>query len=208
MKSEADRVWIKLDHKFFGLEKDTYICFVYVPPKSAVNKDPTVFDELSAEIDIFKNEGNILACGDFNAKTNTYHDFVCDENDQHSPINNNQLYDKSIPIRRKNCDTHPVDEWGKAFLELCKSTNLKIMNGRIQGDRAGNFTRWPNAIRESPSTLDYAVSDSNATRNILLFQVLETLGVSDHCCLLFRLKVDCQAKSTSNVKIHPIQKVK
>ena len=208
LTSEADRVWIKLDHKFFGIERDAIICFVYVPPKSAVNKDPTIFDELSTEIESFKSQGNILACGDFNAKTNSLLDFVNDVNDQHSPINNNLLYDKSIPIGRQNCDPHPVDDWGKAFLELCKSTNLKILNGRTQGDRAGNFTRWPNALRESPSTLDYALGDSNAIKDVMCFQVLDTLGVSDHCCTRLRYKVDCQVKSVKKVNIHQIKKEK
>ena len=83
-------------------------------------------------------------------------------------------------LYRRNCDKHPVDEQGRKFLELCKSSGIRILNGRMPGDRQGSFTRYPMAFRESPSTLDYMAGDEELLRKIKSFIILPHNGLSDH----------------------------
>ena len=108
-----------------------FICFIYIAPKTAKNDDKTPFDSLALDIEQYKVQGNIIVCGDMNAKTKLKNDFVEDTNDQHSPIISNPIYTKGIPLTRINKDLYPLDEWGRALLELCQSSNLKIINGYI-----------------------------------------------------------------------------
>ena len=65
---------------------------------------------------------------------------------------------------------------------------MRILNGRTRGDRYGRFTRYPLAIRESPSTLDYVIADMEIRNSIMSFMVMSNLGVSDHECLSVSLK--------------------
>ena len=146
--------------------------------------DYEAYDKIEEGISKFSKEGDVILAGDLNAKTNSENDFVSDLQDDHSPINciNGYIYD--VPICHKNLDKHPVDEHGKKFLQLCKNSNMRILNGRCRGDRLGNLTRFPTAIRESPSTLDYMATNPIFMKNkIRSMSVLPHIGLSDHNCL-------------------------
>ena len=87
------------------------------------------------------------------------------------------------PIERCNSDKHSVDTQGEKLLNLCKNSRLRIINGRMRGDRFGNFTRYPLSMRETPSTIDYMICDTDLYKNIKSFTPLHHLGLSDHECL-------------------------
>ena len=63
-----------------------------------------------------------------------------------------------IPIPRLNSDTQRVNERGKKLLQLCKNTDIRILNGRFFGDTMGRFTCYSNTGK--PSTIDYMLSSS------------------------------------------------
>ena len=187
---DGDKVWLKLDKKNFNVSKDIFICFTYVPPMTTAyykNLDYDIFQELESDISFYRSKGNVILAGDFNAKTNQDCDYVLDLQDEHSPINENVMYNFDAPIPRKNRDKHAVDTQGVKFLELCKSGQLRILNGRTRGDRLGHFTRLPLSIRESPSTLDYFATDIEIMQDIRSLVVLSHQGLSDHECLLVSL---------------------
>ena len=64
---------------------------------------------------------------------------------------------------------------------------MRILNGRTKGDRMGKITRYPLSLRETPSTLDYMIVDTETLKNIKYFSVLPHLGLSDHQCLPVQL---------------------
>ena len=176
----GDKVWIKLKKYFF-------MCFVYAPPDSSPyskHLDYDIFEKLELEISTHSNLGNIITAGDFNAKTGSDCDYVSDINDQHSPINYNTTYPFDKPIARNNKDKHGVDAQGHRLLNLRKNNQIRLLNGRTKGDRMGNFTRFPQSIRESPSTLDYIATDTSIMSKIRTFTILHHQGLSDHDCLL------------------------
>ena len=183
----GDKVWVKLKKDFFNLENDIFLCFVYAPPESSSyskSLDYDIFEKLELEISTHSAIGNVIIAGDFNAKTGTECDYVSDIEDQHSPINYNPLYAFDKPISRRNRDKHGVDLHGQRLLNLCKNTQIRILNGRTKGDRLGEFTRFPLSLRESPSTLDYIAADTSIIKKIETFSVLHHMGLSDHDCLL------------------------
>ena len=127
--------------------------------------------------------------GDLNGKTKRGEDFVRDETDKHSPINV-PMYTKDSYLKRENMDDHPIDVQGKIILDLCKSTSLRILNGRTPGDINGQFTRYSSRnTDDKPSVIDYALC-SNPSRNVLNFTVLPFTGQSDHCCISLKIKTN------------------
>ena len=83
--------------------------------------DIDLFIALKDSITNYYELGNILAIGDFNSRTGTWSDFILNDRCCYSP-------DVDIaPVCRKR-------------LILCKTTGLRILNGRHSGDRKGNIT--------------------------------------------------------------------
>ena len=73
--------------------------------------------------------------GDFNARTGN-------ESDTINPDKSDELFDinfTSPPPARNSRDTD-LDQRGKDLLDLCKSADLHIVNGRKTGDLFGDFT--------------------------------------------------------------------
>ena len=207
----GDIVWVKLDKTFFSLEKDLFVCFAYVPPSDSPyvkNLDVDILEKIEEGLLGYSKRGNVLLAGDINAKTGTERDFIEELDDKHSPINDNRSYCFDIPLDRENQDNHPLDKQGKRFLEFCKNTRMRILNGRSPGDRRGNLTRLPMALRESPSTLDYMACDVSTLSMVKYFQVLPHSGLSDHCCLSLSLNVKFEHSTTEQVVIQKKQNIK
>ena len=189
--NNPEKVWIKFEKKFFNLTKDLYQCFSYAPPLNSPytqSLDYDVLETLENDISKYKNDGNIIVGGDFNGKTDRELDFVLDSNDEHSPVMDIPSYVGDIPLKRQNYDKHSVDKQGENLLALCKNCSMRILNGRTKGDRFGKFTRYPMSMRESPSTLDYVLADTESMKEVNYFLVLSNLGLSDHECLSFSVK--------------------
>ena len=55
--TSQNRLWLKLDKAFFGLEKDLYLCAVYVPPNNSVHEDD---DFINIESEISESYLNLL----------------------------------------------------------------------------------------------------------------------------------------------------
>ena len=87
---------------------------------------------------------------------------------------------------RKSFDTH-VNDLGKQLLEMCKSLDLRILNGRCKGDSLGQITFYGN---QGSSTVDCIIVSHE------ILYLFETLAVrqpshfSDHCQLITCIRAD------------------
>ena len=111
-----------------------------------------------------------------------------DENDNisdHVNLPFNMLSD--VPIPRSNTDTHATDVRGKKLLNLCRSTGLRIVNGRAIGDTAGNLTCYSHSGK--PSTIDYVLVSNDMIDNIDYFHVEDLDVHSIHCQLVTKLRL-------------------
>ena len=149
---------------------------------------------------ICNNDNNYLIMGDLNGHTNETEDFVLDQNDNHSPVNNN-LYHKDIYLSRNNQDKKVVNQHGKMIIDLCKIAQYRILNGRTPGDTLGRYTRYPGNMRETPSVIDYAICSTKLMEHIHSFSVLPYTGITDHCCISTNIKVNT-VDQNSTVKAH------
>ena len=68
--TSSEYQWFKLDRTFFGLKRHIYVCFTYYSPRnSSYNSDVDILDSISKEMTKYSLDGDILLCGDFNART-------------------------------------------------------------------------------------------------------------------------------------------
>ncbi len=101
--------------------------------------------------------GNILLTGDFNARTSAANDYVdCCYFTEHMPdtlpLGND--FPKVLP-KRHNSDKGGLKGWHNEFLDLCSSSGLFTLNGRITGDESRECTCLANG---GSSLVDYMVA--------------------------------------------------
>jgi hypothetical protein len=75
-----------------------------------------------------------MLLGDFNARTSKLEDFVSKEG---STFIGDITETSYTPKNRENFDS-TVNNHGKCLIELCKTCNLRILNGRTLGDSLVN----------------------------------------------------------------------
>jgi exonuclease III len=189
--TSSEYMWIKLKKDFFNTAEDIFVCFAYINPEnSTYTSDIDVLHQIQLDIANFKNTGKCILMGDLNGHTQTQNDFSSLDNDSDSnyiplPLN----YNADTSMARKIHDTRPPDNRGKEILELCKASNMKIINGRKFGDTNGRFTCYSrNAL--IPSVIDYTIVDSDIFQEVTYFKVDSLTTYSDHCPIFFRLKAN------------------
>ena len=123
-----------------------------------------------------QNEYQICLLGDFNAHTNNDNDFISidDTIEQTLHIENfvNDIDRVSIqnfgfPLERFNSDHSRIDNYGRRLLDICKSFNLYIANGRLGDDRSlGTQTCRGSTV------VDYAILSPSVFNMVNDFRIL------------------------------------
>ena len=81
-------------------------------------------------------KGNILLCGDMNARTGSKNDYI--EKDTNFFVPSPIPYEKDFESGRQSADIS-VNTQGRQLIDLCISLRLRILNGRHKGDSPGNL---------------------------------------------------------------------
>jgi hypothetical protein len=113
-----------------ALGKDLFICVVYDPPPTSTYYQSLNYDIiecLEKETAQFIKKGNILLCGDFNARTSNAPDLFMDDDNLYLPMSSSYSVDKQI-LKRLNTDKI-LDSRGKNLLDYCISYQLRILKG-------------------------------------------------------------------------------
>ena len=195
---DQDLIEVILNKQSFGLSEEKRIIFVYASPFTSPYtkaRDSNILEKLETKDACCQNT---LVMGDLNGRTNLGEDFVRDSIDKHCPADT-PLYSRDTSMIRNNLDKNPIDQQGKLILNLCKSSCLRILNGRTYGDTHGNLTRYPiHKENEKPSTIDYALCGKSSLTDIFSFSVLPFTDISDHCCLSTSIRINREAESTTS----------
>ena len=131
--ARSEFLWVKLLKDYFGLDNDIFIHLSYISPclfQSKSNSDS--LDAIIRYINILKNIGTIVICGDLNARSGIESDNISNVSDKHVPLNPD--------ILQRNSEDIKVDDRGKQVNVLCIFTRMRILNVRILGDSFGIFT--------------------------------------------------------------------
>ena len=93
-------------------------------------------DVLTMLLHEFKNL-LILLTGDFNARIGDMLDFIVDDSIDYLVIDFYEL--DTFTINRKTKDVN-LNSFGQTLINLCKSFNIHVLNGRTKGDSLGELT--------------------------------------------------------------------
>jgi uncharacterized protein YpiB (UPF0302 family) len=195
--------WLKLCKKLFSLEKDLYIGVTYISPanSSFSSKRDNIFEILESDIAKYSQYGNCLICGDFNARTATEPDYCLDENsNDYVSLPNDYVSD--IPLKRNNLDIEKPDDHGKQLLTLCKTSGLRILNGRTVGDLLGHCTCYSHTGK--PSVIDYMLTSAVCLKNVEYFHVNAPTNISIHAMLLVGIKTAQNYSQENTTKLESL----
>ena len=185
--SNENVIWVKLDKQFFNVESHLYLGAIYIPPKGSTyvkDKQISPFSKLLEEIHQFTAQGNVLIMGDMNARTGILPDFINENGNNHLDLPVNYQTDGVNKIRQ-SCDDK-INEYGKQLIDICKDSQLRIVNGRAPVDMYGQYTSFN---KNGCSVVDYSLSDEYMLSNILYFYIHPPNHLSDHSMLSMRIKL-------------------
>lgn len=174
-------LWLHVKHRSYNF----ILGAVYLPHEMSEHYNDYIFDHLEDDLINMKVKYSlpIVLIGDFNSRTGSITDFEdvyfmdCEiiEPDPYTPY-----FDNHDIKHRKNMDTK-VNNNGRKLLQLCKMSDIKIVNGRMGRDKhIGQYTC--HKINGS-STIDYAVISSELFLNVTDFYIdsLDTCMSDVHC---------------------------
>ena len=96
-------------------------------------------------------------------------------------------------MSRRISEDITVNPFGRKLLQLCKSTGLRICNGRSPGDKSGKLTFYNH---RGTSVIDYVLAEADHFDIVSQLNVGEFNEWSDHAPLEFQLK--CMSVNTHN----------
>ena len=192
-QSNSEYRWLKLNRSFFKLPYDLYLAVIYISNGSFAEKSDDIFELIENDIASFSKDGSqFILCGYFNARTNNETDYCISENsntlNKHLDLPFSLVDD--IPIPRSNSDTQKCNGRGERLLQLCKSTDLRILNGRFFLDTNGRFTCY--SYTGKPSTIDYILSSTSLMDKVKYLMVNELTVYSIHCSISTCFSIDRQ----------------
>jgi hypothetical protein len=191
-------VWLSIGVELAGTEKPIALATAYFPPEGSThncNKED-YFNRLEQDCSRLKGDFHIAVCGDLNARTADLSDIPLDamgtDGDLENLVNNNgyancvKEFPEYLSFRRMSQDMKS-NEYGKKLLDFCKACSLRILNGRAFQDKGiGMLTRIETT---GCSVVDYLLCDAFVAERICDFKVDDKIPESDHCALVFSLKI-------------------
>ena len=154
-------LWVKLSIK--SSKFSIYLGAVYIPHENSKYFTNDIFDSIIFDVASLKSKTDIpfLLLGDFNSRTGTLDDFMevdpelVEYFDLEHDSNAKELFNYyNLPLKRANEDKI-VNKNGTNLIELCKTTDLKIVNGRMGHDK--NKGQITCRTGMGNSSIDYAV---------------------------------------------------
>ena len=180
--SVPDTVVCKLKHTYFNLTSDIFIINAYIKPanSSSKNSDNSGHDNLR-DLDILINDlqknGDIILCGDFNARIANEPDFITNDTDSADafiPLPEDYIPDN---LTKRNSQDSKTNCYKRLFLDMLINNKIHILNGRTLGDFKGQFT----CIQPTGSSvIDYFITSAEICKLINHLSVMPFTIFSDH----------------------------
>ena len=162
-----------------------YLAATYVAPESSpihnIYND-NIFKLIETDIFSFKELGKVFLTGDFNPRVGRKCDFI--ENDRR--INDDTSMDVDTPLLRNTCDM-TSNRVGDLLLEICKATNVRIVNGRLHDDK--NTGKVTCITHNGQSLVDYLITDETNFSDITQFTVGDLNTFSNHAPIVFSFRI-------------------
>ena len=201
-ESNSDYIICRLDKDFFNLSSDLYIVNVYIKPfnSSASTTDNNGLDTIKlieTTINDLREHGEVLLCGDFNSRIGDEPGMIKYDSNEFIPLPDDYEPDEFIP---RNSHDVTKNTYGTHFLNLVKTNQLIILNGRTLGDYQGHFT---SIQKNGCSVIDYIAVTKNSRSLVNYFKILDFTEHSDHK----PLSVELRCNNVFVKKCSPLQEV-
>ncbi len=194
-------IWLKIDKNYLASEsgKHIYICGIYIPPKDSDYALKNPYEDLEKDIGDLSETGSTILMGDYNARTGNLADYLLDYSGD-KKIDVDFVVNSYEPKNRINSD-FCTNSYGRKLIDVCKNTNISMLNGRMNGDVPGKFT-FHSSI--GSSVIDYALVSSELMDQIVYFNVGNANPWSDHNCISTCMKLPLKKNSQSSRKYNLI----
>ena len=158
-KTHEDIMWVSCTH-FTNLEHMLFICACYLPPAASSRGDKSheCFDILKQQIIEFQDKGEIMICGDFNARIGGLNDNV-----------------GGIALPQREILDTVTNSHGRQLVDFLRDCDMVTLNGRFSPEM-DNFTVLSTLGR---SVVDYAIVQSGCFSNYCNFKVGTMLNLLD-----------------------------
>ena len=154
------------------MPKNPMACAIYSQPTNSVYYTDDTWVDLESDIlDLTTKETPYCIIGDMNGRTGVRSDFAIVDKFNIAPPRT------CLETPRRNCDKQ-LNKIGEKLLQICKSYDMQIANGRTRGDFIGNFTHHNK--HKGQSAVDLALISDTLFPHIDDFKVLPQTDVSDH----------------------------
>ena len=172
-----DFLVIKFHKSFFHTDQDTFLVSFYISPSTSSyrkRQSNNPWDLLNNLLTILSTKGEILLCGDSNARTGLQQDDI-----EESTIN---IHDMPLELltnsqKPRNNSDKKTNVDGNELIDLSIAHKLTILNGRTIGDLLGKKTY---ICRRGTSVIDYALATQHIKNNIYAFRIGDYTAYSDH----------------------------
>ena len=135
--SPGSIIWLKSKHRFVQCSGYLFIGLVYQPPRSSTFQQHS--DSLPILEQLQYDVAEVMLAGDFNARTGEATDILSP--DVAADLLDNTLQPAAcMPVLPRRSVDSKVCAFGRSLLSLCMSSDLIIVNGRVQGDEMGAHT--------------------------------------------------------------------
>ena len=182
-KKSKNFLWCKISKEILNNENDLFLCGVYIPPEKSAYFEKEIFDELEEDIAFYSSKGNVMILGDFNARTDTCNDFISKDGNQFI----NDTSENCFQTKQRLSFDHQINNHGKQLINVCKSSDIRILNGRTKGDSLGRATfHGTNGI----SVVDYVICDQELFQKTNYFIVKPPTYLSDHSQIVTWIDID------------------
>ena len=182
-----DILVIKLKQSYLNTINDIFIINTYIRPNNSKLKyikikGSETYEHLNNILDNLSGKGDIILCGDFNARIQTSSDYIPNDS-LHQFVNlpDNYIPDSQLP--RNTCDTNS-NAFKTIFLDTILHNELFLLNGRTLGDFKGDYTCLTS---NGPSVIDYFAVSKNLKSKIKHLTIGSFTSYSDHKPLVLQI---------------------
>ena len=137
-----------------------------------------------------------MLLGDFNARTSKSEDYISNEGSDHIHDTSEKSFQ---PLERQSFD--PItNNHGKQPIEICKNTDLRILNGRTKGDSLGRPTFHG---KNGTSLIDYIICSQNLLQNVKYLVVKAPSYLSDHSQVVTWVELYTNLETNEDIPSQP-----
>ena len=153
------------------MEKEIFCCLCYAMPVGSSRQDlvtEDIFDRIQTHIVTLKNEHDVsyVNTGDFNARISNLCDFLTIDSSSHVPLPDDHDEDVTLPVR--SSQDKKITEYGRKLVNLCISSNFKIINSRFGMDR--DIGKYTCIKKNGSSVVDYILCSQDIFSKIKKLQ--------------------------------------